>query len=401
MPKITKPLTDTEIKKSKPKEKDYKLSDGQGLYLVVKKNGTKFFRFDYSYNNKRKTVSFGIYPEISLKHAREKRANYRKLLKDDIDPVDYKKNKDLNTFKTVAQKWLEIMKSQWKESTYKKTVLAMKKNVLPYIGDKNIEDIKRTDILKLLKQMEDRGLLETANRMLNKIERIYKYAVTYNIVEHNIIADIDKKNAIKKSKEKHFPAIVRENEIRRLITDIDNYENLFKGDISTSQALRLAPYVVLRPYNLRFLEWSEINFKEKIIEISSEKMKTNNDFVLPLSKQALSIIEKTKPYSYNNSKYLFPSPTTNLKPISENTLNHALMRLGYKNSMTSHGFRAMFSTIAHEKIKEHGFNSDIIESCLAHMERNKVKAAYNRDSRMKYIDEKRELLQWWADWLNK
>jgi len=399
MPKITKPLTDTEIKRSKPKEKDYKLSDGQGLYLVVKKNGTKFFRFDFSYNNKRKTVSFGIYPEISLKHAREKRADYRKLLKDGINPVDYKNSKDLNTFKVVAQKWLEIMKSQWKESTYKKTVLAMQKNVLPYIGNKSIKDIKRVDILQLLKQMEDRGLLETADRMLNKIERIYKYAVTYNMVEHNIIADIDKKNTIKRAKEKHYPAITKESEIKKLITDIDNYEDLFKADISTSQALRLAPYVVLRPYNLRFLEWSEINFKDRIIEIPSHKMKTDNNFVLALSKQALSIIEKTKPYSYNNSKYLFPSPTTNLKPISENTLNHALMRLGYKNSMTSHGFRAMFSTIAHEKIKEHGFNSDIIESCLAHAERNKVKAAYNRDSRMKYIDEKRELLQWWADWL--
>ncbi len=186
MPKIIKPLSDREIKSAKPTNKEYKLSDGKGLYLVVRKNGNKFFRFDYSLNRKRKTMSFGIYPNISLKEARAKREAAKELIQNGIDPIDDKKHKDIITFENVANKWLEIMKNDWKSNTYKKVVLALKKNVFPYIGDKDIKEIKRVDILKVIKYMEDRGLIETANRMLNKIERIYKYAVTYNIIEHNI-----------------------------------------------------------------------------------------------------------------------------------------------------------------------------------------------------------------------
>lgn len=163
--------------------------------------------------------------------------------------------------------------------------------------------------------------------------------------------------------------------------------------------MQLAPYVFLRPYNLRFLEWSEVDFENKLLDIPAEKMKMKQDFLLPLSSEALKIIEKIKPYSFAKSKYVFPSATSNLKTMSENTLNQALMKMGYKGIMTSHGFRSMFSTIAHEKIEEHGFNSDIIEACLAHTEQNKVKAAYNRTNKMKYFKEKKALIEWWGKWL--
>lgn len=400
MPKITKPLSDTEIKKSKTQIKDYKLGDGQGLYLVIKKNGTKFFRFDYTYERKRKSMSFGVYPDISLKEARVKREKIKELIKNGIDPITEKRNQDIITFEYITEKWLEIMKNEWKDVTYIKAKSVIINNTYPYIGNKDIKNIKRTDILDLIKIMETRGILESANRLLNYIERIYKYAVTYNLVEHNIIADIDKRNAIKKPHVTHFPAIIKEPEIKILMKDILSYGKTFRSDISTVYALQLAPYVFLRPYNLRNLTWDEIDLEKELIEISGSKMKTGNDFVQPLCSQAIEIINKIKPYSHHKSNFVFPSPTSNLKPISENTLNQALMRLGYKNTMTAHGFRAMFSTIAHEKITEHGFNSDIIESCLAHIDSNKIKSAYNRDSKMKYFVEKKNLIEWWAKWLN-
>jgi integrase len=402
MAKIVKPLTDTEIKKAKPNEKDYKLSDGENLYLVVKSNGTKFFRFDFTYAKKRKSMSFGIYPSISLKEARELKDKAREQLKQNINPIESKTSnfEDITTFEYIAQKWFNLMKNEWKSCTYELNEKRLKLHVYPHLGNKKISNIKILDILKIIQKLQEKEYFEIAERILNIIERIYKYAVTYGFVKHNIIADIDKKAVFTKKIVVHRAALTKENEIKELMKDIKNFGEVFKADVSTVYALQLSPYLALRPYNIRYLEWSEVNFENAYLDISSEKMKTNKNFVLPLSKQAIDILNTIKSYSFNKSKYVFPSPTSNLKCISDATLNHALMKLGYKDRITSHGFRAMFSTVAHEKIKEHGFHSDIIEACLAHTETNKVKAAYNRESKMKYYDDKKELMQWWADWLD-
>ena len=401
MPRITKPLSDAEIKRSKPKDKEYKIGDGQGLFLVIRPNGTKFFRFDYSFDSKRKSMSFGIYPDISLKEARDKREDTKKLIREGVDPIENKRNADMTTFQDITEKWLEIMQNEWKEVTYIKAKGIITNNTYPHIGKKDMKDIQRTDILNLIKIMEKKGTIESANRLLNYIERIYKYAVTYNIVEHNIIADIDKRNTVKKPTTKHFPAITKKEDIKILMQDISTYDMLFKADVSTIHALRIAPYVFLRPFNLRHLEWKEVNFEKKYIEIEGSKMKTGQDFILPLCNKALEILQAMRPYSFDKSSFVFPSPTSNLKAISEGTLNQALMRLGYKNSMTPHGFRAMFSTTAHEHIGEHGYHTEIIESCLAHTDTNKIRSAYNRDSKMKYFEEKKELVNWWEGWLKK
>ena len=396
MPKITRPLTDTQIKGAKPKDKEYKLSDGKGLYLVVRKNGTKFFRFDYSFDNKRKSISFGIYPQTSLKEARDRREKYRELIKQKINPAI---KKDKTTFMSVAMKWLEIMQNEWKECTFKKAKGVILNNTY-IIANKEIKDITRVDILNIINAMQEKGLLETANRLLNYIERIFKYAVTYNLVEHNIVADIDKKNAVKRPRVEHLPALTKERDIKQLMRDIKSYGEVFKSDISTMYALQIAPYLFLRPYNLRHLTWDEVDLKNKLIMINGKKMKAGNDFVLPLCNEAIKIIQKIEPYSKQKSIYVFPSPTSNQKALSENTLNHALIKMGYKGIMTTHGFRAMFSTIAHENITKHGFSTEIIESCLAHTDTNKVRSAYNRDSKMKYFNEKKELLDWYCAYLN-
>ncbi|MDD2640276.1 MAG: tyrosine-type recombinase/integrase [Arcobacteraceae bacterium] len=403
MPKITKPLSDTEIKNSKPKPKDYKLGDGFGLFIVIKTNGTKMWRFDFTYEQKRKSMSFGTYPAVSLKEARDMRELARNNLQNNINPIDSKaSNFELEaTFEFVADKWLELMKGDWSESNYTKIKSNLENNAYPFLGKKNFNNISRRDILAIIERMEKRDAIEYASRLLNNIQRIYRYAVTNEWAEHNIIADIDKGNALKKRKTEHMPAITNEKEIQQLLKDINNHERDFKSGVSTIYALKLFQYLPLRPYNLRFLEWSEIDFEKKIIDIpvSKMKVKTDVDFVMPLSIQAVEILEECE--RFKSSKYVFPSQTTNLKPISENTVNHALHKMGYKNRHTSHGFRSMFSTICHEQIKEHGFHSDIIESCLAHSEPNSVKAAYNRQSKMKYFDEKKVLIQWWADWLEK
>jgi len=405
MARMTKPLSDTEIKTAKPKDKNYKLSDGQGLYLVVKKNGTKMWRFDYQLNNKRKSMSFGIYPGVTLKNAREIREKTKTLIINKIDPItEKKKSNSFNnvSFFNICETWFDLMrKKEWEETTYNKNRNRFLNHVYPAIGKMEMKEVSRKDILKIAQKLEELEYFEVLSRVINTMERVYKYAVSYEIVEHNIIADIDKRaTRINKSSTTHLPAITKPNEIKNLMNDIKDFGELYNSDVSTVLALELLPYVFLRPYNIRHLEWTEINYEKNYIEIPANKMKTKKDFVLPLSNQAKAIIEKIKPYSYNSSKFVFPSPTTNLKAISDATLNHALKKLGYKNKHCPHGFRSMFSTTAHEHINKHGFNSDIIESCLAHAERNTVKSAYNRESTSKYFQEKKELVQWYADWLD-
>ena len=416
MSKIVKPLTDTEVKKAKYTSKEEfetlkktnpniqkknKISDGNGLFLNIRESGTKMWQFDFKFLNKRYSMSFGTYPEVSLKDAREMREKALENIKKSINPIDAKKSNFQidSTFKYIAEKWLDNMKDGWSESNFKKIKANFENNVFPFIGSRNINDIKRRDILKLIEQMEKRNATEYASRLLNNIQRMYKYAVTNEYLEHNIIADIDKTNTLKKRQKENMPAITKKEDIKQLLIDINNYGETFFSDEATINALKLAPYLALRPYNLRFLQWDEIDFEKEILVITGSKMKMKLDFVLPLSKTALNMLKEI--YKFKTSIYIFPSASSNSKPISENTLNHALHRMGYKGKHTSHGFRAMFSTNAHELRSEHKINSDVIESCLAHSEQNPVKAAYNRESKYKYLDEKKELMQWWANWLDR
>lgn len=400
MPKISMPLSDVKIRTAKYKEKDYKLSDGRGLYIVIKSCKTKMWRFDFTFLGKRKSMSFGIYDEVSLKEARQKREKARKNIERGINPIDSKSSNFEVTvnFKQISEKWLALMKDSWSKSNYEKIRGNLEKNAYPFIGQRDIKEISRKDILALVERMENRDAIEYASRLLNNIQRIYKYAITNEYVERNIISDIDKQNSLKKRKTKNLPALTKKEDIKKLLGDINSYSYEFKSDICTIYALKLAPYLALRPFNLISLEWSEINFESKTIEIPKDKMKMSIDFVLPLSNQAFELLKEIE--KFKSSKFVFPSPTTNTKSISGNTINDALHKMGYKNKHTNHGFRAMFSTNAYENVAEHHLHSDIIESCLAHSEPNRVKAAYNRESKYKYLEEKRKLMQWWADWLN-
>ena len=403
MARLVKPLSDKDIKFAEIRQKDYKLTDGQGLYVVIKVDGTKYFRFDFTYGGKRKSTSFGVYPKVSLKEAREKRDEARELLSKNINPISAKKIKRASeslTLEMVINEWLELRA----KSSSVATVIQnrrMLNNITNWLGNVSIKDIKRIDIINILEKIQNKGVIETAHRLLSLMNKIYMFAVTKEYVEHNIIADVDKKSVLVPSnKNVHHPAITSSDEIKDLLKDINNIGEKFKSHISIIFIFKIIPYVFVRSENIRLMRWQELDLQKGIWEIPQEKMKTNIDFVCPLPRQAIDIIKQIEPYSKHRSEFVFPSPNKTDRGIAGATLSDTLNRLGYQNIHTFHGFRSMFSTIAYESYKEHGFHSDIIEACLAHKEKNRVKAAYNRESKMKYFEEKKELMQWWADWLD-
>ena len=348
-------------------------------------------------------MSLGTYPKISLKEARDKKDECKKLLSENINPISekrVKKSSESLTLGMIIDEWLELRAKSSSDATVIQN-RRMLNNITNWLGNIAIKDIKRVDIINILEKIQSKGVIETAHRLLSLMNKIYMFAVTKEYIEHNIIADIDKKSVlIPSNKNIHHPAITNPKEIKELINDINHIEEKLKSDISVIFIFKIIPYVFVRSENIRRMRWDELDLEKGIWEIPKEKMKTHIDFVCPLSRQAVDIIKQIEPYSRHRSEFVFPSPSKNDRGVSGATLSDTLNKLGYQNKHTFHGFRSMFSTIAYEYHKEHGFHSDIIEACLAHKEKNRVKAAYNRESKYKYFEEKKELMQWWADWLS-
>ncbi|MDY0264553.1 MAG: tyrosine-type recombinase/integrase [Sulfurospirillum cavolei] len=413
MPKKVLPLTDIELRKAKPQSKSYRLTDGGGLYLLVDTNGSKGWRLDYTRpNGSRNTISLGTYPLISLSEVRKKRDELKQHIQNGIDPsvkrreikqqqhekyqaeqIEFERQQ--NTFEKVARDFLESIEAQIVPRYYNLKLARMKNHFFPYIGSIPIEQITRKMVIECVEKLVSVNKAETARRSINAISQIYRYAVTRELTPHNIIADIDKRYVIGKSEKRHFPTIVDPVEIRKLYNMINEYH----GDISTKYALKLAILTAQRPYNIRFAEWSEFDLESKTWKISAEKMKMKRPHIVPIVPQIETLLRELEPLTKCRGHYLFPALTSNIRPISDNTMNQALRRLGYtKDEIVSHGFRAMFSTIANENITEHGFHSDVIERHLAHQETNKIKGAYNH---AEYWNERRGLLEWWAKFLEK
>lgn len=400
MPKSIAPLSEALIRTAKRKDKDYKLYDGAGLALLIyaNENRQKLWLFDYSFQNKRKSISFGTYPQVSLAEARKKRQEAKDKIADGIDPSEDRKEKKATqnpTFKDVAEKWLLLHEDKITKGTFIRKKGWLTNHIYPLFGDKEFCEIKRIDIMNLLQTLQTDGIAETADRISNMLNNIWRYATMFEIVEYNIIAAIDKKAILPPRQKNHYPTITDPKEIGILLRAIDEY----KGDISTKLALTFSPYVFLRSFNVRALEWKEIDFETKEIRIPADKMKMPAPHIVPLTVRTIGILKQAYALNAHCSKYVFPSSISNLKIMSENTLNQAIRRLGYgKEEMVYHGFRAMASTIMHEKISEHGIHSDAIERQLAHAERSGVKAAYNH---AEYLKERKILMQWWSDYLDE
>ncbi|MFY9074092.1 tyrosine-type recombinase/integrase [Malaciobacter mytili] len=406
MARQTKPLTAIEIKNAKPKEKKYKLSDGGGLFLQINPNGSKLWRLNYRFNNKLKEYAIGVHPDIDLLTARKKREELRKLVAEGIDINQLKKDKKVqakeieqkkeNTFYKVAQEWHKNYESEVSENYHYKIGQAIELYLYTYLKNKTMDEISRLDIINILQKLKDKGIIETANRVYMLLNKIYMYAVTLEYVQHNIMSDIDKKTVLGKREKNHYPTLTKEKDIKGLLLAIDEYS----GDYTTKKALQILPYVFVRSSNIRHCEWSEIDFEKKIWIIPAEKMKTKDEFILPLPHQVISMLEELKGFS-GDGKYIFPSFRGKDKPMSDNTLIGALRRMGYtKEEFVPHSFRAMFSTIAYEKANEkdgHFYTSEVIEALLAHKERNRIKGAYNRAT---YKESMRELIQWYANYLD-
>lgn len=387
-------LTDADIKNAKPNEADFKLTAEKGMYLLVKKSGAKYFRLDYRFAGKRKTLALGVYPETSLKEAREKRDEARKLIRNNTDPLEEKKTQKLqlladsnNSFKAVATEWHEKLKSKWSEAHANRKWHFLEKDVFPVFGDTPIKDITTKELLALLDKIQNRGAIDIGHRVKGICGEVFRYGIYTGRCDRDPSQDI--KGALIPKRNKHMATMTDPKEVGGLLRAIDGYE----GDITTKYALKLTPYVMLRPGELRHAEWSEIDLKKKQWKIPAAKMKMDRPHIVPLSSQVLEIF-KTMQSITGEGKYVFPSARSKDRPMSENTITAALRRMGFtKDEITAHGFRGMASTLLHEN----GFKSDVIEVQLAHAERNKVKAAYNH---AEYLPERIKMMQWWADYLD-
>ena len=384
-------LSDAAIRGALARSVQYKMGDGNGLYLLVTPKGKKYWRMDYRFAGKRKTVVFGVYPDVKLKAARDKCYEAKSLLKQGIDPGQKKAVTESadNHFETVAREWFGKQAPKWAPGHAKRVIRRLEKDIFPHLGGRKINTITPLDFLKVLRTVENRNAVETAHRLRQTCGQIFRYAIITGRAENDITAAL--KDALSPAPGKHMATITDPAKVGELLRAIDGYQ----GQFITICALKLAPLTFVRPGELRHAEWDEIDTVNAMWKIPSEKMKMSRPHMIPLSRQAVAIIEALRPYTGERSPYLFPSIRTAKRPMSDNTVLAALRRMGYStDEMSGHGFRALASTLLHEN----RWPSHCIELQLAHVERNSVKAAYNH---AQYLDERREMMQWWADYLDK
>ncbi len=385
-------LTDTEIRNARPKDKPYKLTDGQGLYLLVTPKGSKLWRLKYRIGGIEKTLSLGKYPQVSLKETRNKAFEAKQGLSSGIDPSQAKKAQKasdlgVESFETISREWFGKFSAGWASDHAERVIRLLERDVFPWLGEKIIKEITAPELLAVLRRIEVRGAVDTAHRARQTAGAVFRYAVATGRAERDPSGDL--RGAIPPARGGHMAAITDPKRLGGLLRAIDAYE----GGLIVRCALRLAPLVFVRPGELRRMEWAEVSVERGEWVIPGEKMKMREPHVVPLSKQVLGILEEIRPFT-GAGRYVFPSPTSSNRPLSDMALLTALRRMGIaKEEMTIHGFRASASSL----LNAQGWPSDVIERQLAHAERNKVRAAYNRHD---YLPERRKMMQSWADYLD-
>jgi len=398
MAKSVKPLSDVELKRAKSKDKQYKLYDGGGLFLIVRPNGKKVFKVRYKVDGKDTEKTLGEYPTLTLGEARKKVLELKKLLSDGVNPnLEIKKN-DNFTFDELALKFFEFKSIDLSEDYIKKQKSRYNYFVKPMLGGMVAEDITKKDIIDTINNIPNANtrstkktdLRETKRIVLLLISSIFKYSNSNDLLKNNAYLTIDPKVLVPKRSDNHFKSITNETEFKKLYKMLYDYV----GDVSTKYALLFLVHTALRSHNVRFLKWDNIDFEKRIIEFSKDEMKAREVFRLPLTETTYEILQEVKKYN-SGYKYVFSSVLSKNKMLSENTLGYALKRMGITEH-TPHGFRSSFSTICYENHKLHGFSSEVIEAQLAHSVGSKVKLAYLRSD---FLQERRELLKWWDEWL--
>ncbi len=388
-------LTDKACKNAKPSEKPRKMADGHGLYLEIMPNGSKYWRLKYRFDGKENRLAFGVYPEVSLKDARERLSQARKLLASGTDPSENRKAVKAaradslgNSFEVIARERFAKLSSTLSESHCNRIMRGLEKDVFPWIGGRPIADVKAPELLSVLRRIEERGAMETAHRTLQNCGQVFRYAIQTARADRDPSTDL--RGALSPVKKSHLAAITDPKAVGDLLRAIDGYE----GYLVTKCALRLAPLVFVRPGELRQAQWAEIDLEKAEWNIPAERMKMREPHLVPLSRQAIEILQELHALT-GNSRYLFPSARTNSRPMSNNAILAALRRMGYsRDEMTGHGFRAMARTILDEVL---GVRPDFIEHQLAHAVRDPNGRAYNRTS---HLPERKKMMQQWADYLD-
>ncbi len=390
------PLTDTAIRNAKPAAKPVRLADGSGMYLEISPSGGKLWRLKYRFDGKEKRQALGAYPAVTLKDAREKRDEARRLLAQGIDPGEHRKvHKALraevvgNTFEFIGREWYSKELPLWAASQAVKMKGILEKNIYPWLGSRPITEIKAPELLATLRRIEDRGALETARRSLQCCGQIFRYAIATGRAERDITPDL--RGALTKSKPQHHPAITDPAKVGDLLRAIDGYS----GTLPVKCALKLAALSFVRPGELRKAEWAEIDLDRAEWNIPPERMKMREPHLVPLSRQALEVLRELHPLT-GHGRFVFPGERSIARPMSENSVNAALRRMGYpQEEMTGHGFRAMARTILDEVL---GVRPDFIEHQLAHAVRDPNGRAYNRTA---HLLERGKMMQLWADYLDQ
>ncbi|WP_066961713.1 integrase arm-type DNA-binding domain-containing protein [Microbulbifer sp. Q7] len=388
-------LSDTKAKALKPREKKYLEADEKGLYLEVKPNGTKRWVFRFRLHDKRSDLALGIYPEVSLKHARQARDEAREHVAQGLDPRDVKRARkeaateaNRNSFSAVSEEWFASKMTHLSKTSTDRAKMALNRDLLPYLGRRPVSEITPPEVLRCLRRIESRGTIETAHRVKRVASQVFRFAVATGKADRDPTTDLT--GALKPTKKKHLAAITDPVEVGKLMVAIEGYQ----GTPVVKTALKLSPLLFCRPGELRKLEWAEVNWEAKQIEIPAEKMKTSEPHIIPLAEQSLLLLRELEPLT-GRGQYVFPSARGQSRPLSDNGVRTALRSLGYDNeTMTAHGFRAMARTLLDEVL---GFRIDYIEHQLAHGVKDTLGRAYNRT---KHLPQRAEMMQKWADHLD-
>lgn len=387
-------LTDKEVKNAKPSTKPVRLFDGGGLYLEIAPSGGKWWRFKYRFGGKEKRLSVGVYPDVPLKVARDRRDDARKLLAAGADPGEQRKAEKQakaeaggNTFEALGREWIATRGKEWTASYSSKTVSALERHAFPAIGARPIAGITAPDLLALLRAIEGRGTVDMAHRISQHCSAIFRFAISTGRAVTDPVLSL--RGALSTVKQEHYAALTDPAAFAELLRDVEKY----RGEATTKGAMQLLALTFQRTKEVRFAEWSQIDLDAALWRIPAEIMKMREAHIVPLSRQAVAILKELQPLT-GEGRLVFPSSISRERPLSENTVVYALARMGYKGRMTGHGFRSVASTM----LNEQGFRADLIERQLAHAEKNAVRAAYNR---AEYLPERKKMMQQWADYLDK
>ncbi|HBX2471545.1 tyrosine-type recombinase/integrase [Pantoea allii] len=394
MARKTKPLTDTEIKAAKSKDADYLLYDGDGLTLLVKHSGSKLWQFRYyrPFTKQRTKQSFGSYPSVTLSDARKLRAESRALLAKDIDPQEHQEEKvrnsleaKTNTFMMVAERWLGLKKNSVTEDYAKDIWRSLERDIFPVIGDVSVTDIKAHTLVKAVQPVQARGALETVRRLCQRINEVMIFAQNTGLID--AVPSINIGKAFEKPQKKNMPSI-RPDQLPQLM------QTMRTASISlpTRCLFMWQLLTITRPAEAAEARWEEVDMEAREWKIPASRMKMNRDHTVPLSDEAIAVLEMMKPIS-GNREFIFPSRLKPTQSMNSQTVNASLKRAGFGGILVSHGLRSIASTA----LNEQGFPPDVIEAALAHVDKNEVRRAYNRSD---YLEQRRPMMQWWANFVN-